>query len=321
MESMGDTHSASSLMSERFQSLPRAVIVAVGLLLVTGIAILDFSTSSRVVVSICYLLPVMLVAWATASTGCGLIVALTTFLAEPVGEMLTHYRYHSMPVAIWNGAMRLAVFCIVLLLMQRVRMLMGRLQEAALADELTGLANLRALREMAAKEIERSRRFNHPVTLAYVDIDDLKRVNDRAGHAAGNRVLISLATIARATTRSVDTVARVGGDEFVILMPETGPDTALLVADRLREAFSQAVKPQGVPSTCSIGLASFERPSASVDEMLATADELMYEAKAAGKDTLRLVHVESHLGETRSDNLVAMSSARQGTAQPASRRT
>jgi diguanylate cyclase (GGDEF)-like protein len=294
----------------RLARLPRAGMVAVGLVLIVAIAFLDHVTGPRIVLNVFYLLPVMLVAWATASTGCGLIVAVATFLVGPIEAALTGFRYDSLPVAIWNGAVRLAVFCIVLLLMARVRTLMSRLEEQALADELTGLANLRALRETVAREIERSRRFNHPMTLAYLDVDDFKAVNDRVGHDAGDRVLISLASVARATTRSIDTVVRVGGDEFVILMPETGAETALPVADRLREAFSRAVKVEGVPVTCSIGLASFERPPASVDEMLIAADELMYEAKAGGGDAVRQMDVDCRAAASQSGRVIAFAAGR-----------
>jgi diguanylate cyclase (GGDEF)-like protein len=294
-----------SLVAARFTRLPRPAIVAVGLVLITLIAYFDYLTGPRVLLNIFYLLPVMLVAWACGSSACGLIIAVGTFLVGPIEAMMTDFRDVSLPVAVWNGAVRLSVFCIVLLLMSRVRKLMSKLEEQALADELTGLANLRALRETAAVEIERSRRFDHPLSLAYLDIDDFKAVNDRVGHAAGDRVLVALASVAKATMRSVDMVARVGGDEFVILMPETGDETALPLADRLCAALSRAVKVEGVPVTCSIGLASFKRPPASVEEMLAAADELMYEAKAAGGDTVRAVEVASLVGAPRSGHVMA----------------
>jgi diguanylate cyclase (GGDEF)-like protein len=183
-----------------------------------------------------------------------------------------------------------------LYLMQQVRTLMSRLQERATVDDLTALANRRALCETVTGEIERSRRFHHHLSLAYLDIDNFKGVNDRAGHATGDRVLITLASVARATVRSVDTVARVGGDEFVILMPETGAAAASSLVERVREAFSRSAVVAGVPVTCSIGLATFGRIPASVEEMLDTADELMYEAKAAGGDIVRKGSADSRRG-------------------------
>jgi diguanylate cyclase (GGDEF)-like protein len=273
--------------------VPRPVVVALGLATVAAIAILDYMTGPQVLLSVFYLLPVMAVAWATRSTVCALIVASSTALIGPLEALLKGFVHISLAVAIWNGAMRLVMFCIVLYLLERMRLLVEQLQEQAMADALTGLANLRALREVIAHEIERSRRFNHPLALAYMDVDEFKQINDRDGHEAGNRVLVSLASVARATIRSVDTVARVGGDEFVVLMPETDAEAALPLADRLSEAFSRAVTFHDAPVTCSIGLASFERAPESVDQTLAAADALMYEAKAAGGNAVQAREVES----------------------------
>jgi diguanylate cyclase (GGDEF)-like protein len=289
--------------------LPRAVNVAVGLMLIAAIGVLDYLTGPQILLSIFYLLPVMFVAWSTESTECGLVVAAVSCAVGPAEALMTSFQYVTLPVAIWNAAVRLALFCIVLYLMQQVRTLMSRLQERATVDELTAVANLRALRETATGEIERSRRFHHHLTLAYLDIDDFKGVNDRAGHATGDRVLITLASVAHATVRSVDTVARVGGDEFVILMPETGASAALPLMERLREAFSRAAGAGGVPVTCSIGLATFERAPSCVEVMLGAADELMYEAKAAGGDTVRKGNADFRRGPEPS-RLVAFRRAR-----------
>jgi diguanylate cyclase (GGDEF)-like protein len=249
----------------------------------------------------------MLVAWATASTGYGLIVAVTSCLATPVDAAFTGFRPDSLLVALWNGLMRLAVFCIVLYLMQEARVLTVRLHEQAMTDELTGLANRRAFREVAAREIERSRRFAHELSLAYIDIDDFKGTNDRLGHDAGDRMLIALASLALATARSVDTVARLGGDEFVIIMPETGADAALPLVTRLREAFPRVARVGDATTTCSIGLASFAHTPDSVDQLLTAADALMYEAKAAGRDTVRHAVVQADPPDADSGRLLPFS--------------
>jgi diguanylate cyclase (GGDEF)-like protein len=276
----------------RLARLPGPAVVALGLVVVTGIALLDYMTGPQVLLSVFYLLPVMAVAWTTRSTIDGLIVACASAFVGPIEALLAGFAHISLPVAMWNGAMRLGLFCIVLYLLERMRLLVDQLQERAMVDELTGLANLRALREAIGREIERARRFNHPLALAYLDVDDFKRVNDHSGHVTGDRVLISLASVARATARSVDTVARVGGDEFVVLMPETGAAAALPLADRIREAFSRAVTFEDTPVTCSIGLAGFVLAPISGEELLAVADALMYEAKAAGGDTVQARDVE-----------------------------
>jgi diguanylate cyclase (GGDEF)-like protein len=125
------------------------------------------------------------------------------------------------------------------------------------------------------------------LSVAYLDIDDFKLIDDEHGHAEGDRVLQAFACLAAATIRSSDRFASVGGDEFVLLMPETTSEDALSIAQRL----SQVVAATGVSGEghigCSIGVATFEQFPGSVDELVSCADRLMYEAKESGKNALR----------------------------------
>jgi diguanylate cyclase (GGDEF)-like protein len=289
--SVRGSSSVSHSLLERLERLPRIAVLLLGLALVAGIAWLDYVTGPRLLLNVFYLLPVMLVAWVTASTAYGLIVVLATFLVGLLEAYLDGLHLYTLPVAAWNAGMRTAVFCIVLLLLAEVRKLVARLQQQSSTDELTGLANRRAFHAVAAREIERSRRYEHELSLAYLDIDGFKAVNDRNGHAVGDRVLVALAGLARATARSVDTVARLGGDEFVILMPETDAAAALPLAERLREACSQAAGTGRARVTCSVGVVTFERAPHDLEELLTSADALMYEAKAAGGDGVRQASV------------------------------
>jgi diguanylate cyclase (GGDEF)-like protein len=283
--------SVSNSLLERLQRLPRIAVLLLALALIAAIAWVDALTGPKLLLNVFYLLPVMLVAWATASTAYGLLAALATFVVGPLEAYLDGLHFYTLPVAVWNAGMRTAVFVIVLLLLAQVRRLVDRLQEQSFTDELTGVANRRAFLTVAAREIERSRRYAHDLSLAYLDIDGFKAVNDRHGHALGDRVLITLAGLARATARSVDTVARLGGDEFVILMPETDAGAALPLAERLREACAHAAGSGAPRITCSVGLVTFERAPRDVEELLTSADALMYEAKAAGGDGVRQASV------------------------------
>lgn len=281
---------ARSLL-ERLQLLPGLAVLLVGLMLILLISWLDWMTGPKVALNVFYLLPVMLVAWATASAAFGLVAALVTFLVGPVEAALDGFHFYSLPVAVWNAAVRTAVFCIVLVLLAKLRRLIIRLRDDSFTDELTGIPNRRAFVSVAAREIERSRRYNHQLSLAYLDIDGFKAINDRRGHAVGDRLLIALAGAAHATARTVDTVARLGGDEFVVLMPETGEEAALPLADRLREVCSQAAGAGEERVTCSVGVVTYEQPPADVRVLMSSADALMYEAKAAGGDEVRQASV------------------------------
>ena len=301
----------SSSVLMRLQQLPRIAVLLFGLAMIAAIAWLDSATGPKLLLNVFYLLPVMLVAWVTASTAYGLVAVLATFLVGPLETYLDGLSIYSLPVAAWNAGMRTAVFCIVLLLLAEVRELVARLQEQSLTDELTGVANRRAFLDVAAREIERSRRYKHELSLAYLDIDAFKAANDRFGHAVGDRVLIALAGVARATARSVDTVARIGGDEFVILMPETDALAALPLAERLCTACSRAAGLGAAPVTCSVGLVTFERAPDGVEELLTSADALMYEVKAAGGDGVRHASVGA-MRSTATDGLLLPFAQRSG---------
>ena len=139
----------SSSVLVRLQRLPRIAVLLLGLALIAAIAWLDSATGPKLLLNVFYLLPVMFVAWVTASTVYGLLAVLATFLVGPLEAYLDGLHFYSLPVAAWNAGMRTAVFCIVLLLLAEVRKLVARLQEQSLTDELTGVANRRAFLDVA----------------------------------------------------------------------------------------------------------------------------------------------------------------------------
>jgi diguanylate cyclase (GGDEF)-like protein len=157
-------------------------------------------------------------------------------------------------------------------------------QRLASTDALTGLFNARYLKGRIEEEVARAERYGHELALLIVDSDALKRVNDRLGHAAGNGLLVDLASAIRAHVRSTDLVARFGGDEFVVLMPETKIDAALVTAERIRAAAYTAAGAAGVERSVSVGAATYPRSAASADELFQRADSALYEAKRAGKN-------------------------------------
>ena len=157
----------------------------------------------------------------------------------------------------------------------------------ARVDSLTGVANSRYFFDLAEKEIERSRRYRHPLTLLYLDCDNFKNLNDNFGHQIGNRFLNLLATILQNNTRTIDIVARLGGDEFAILMPETGEQIVPQAIQRLHTRLVDALRKKGWPVTLSMGAAIYLDPPASADELIKSADRLMLQAKSEGKNRVQ----------------------------------
>jgi len=163
------------------------------------------------------------------------------------------------------------------------------LQRLATQDELTGALNARAFAERLGQELERNRRYNRPLALLYLDLDDFKTVNDRHGHHTGDAVLRLVADATRHAVRQSDIVGRLGGDEFAVLMPETEGGVAEAAATRLASGIRTVFR--GTPSvTASIGLVSTTNAAVTgAEELLRRADQAMYEAKRSGKD--RVVQV------------------------------
>jgi diguanylate cyclase (GGDEF)-like protein len=159
--------------------------------------------------------------------------------------------------------------------------------QLATHDALTELCNRRHFLELLDKEIARAERHARPLALAIVDVDHFKRVNDEHGHIAGDGVLKRIAEVLRAHVRGEDIAARIGGEEFAVLLPEESPAAARAFAEQLREAIAaETFAPGGVPRrmTVSIGLADLSATRATRSALMRAADEALYAAKEGGRN-------------------------------------
>jgi len=160
-------------------------------------------------------------------------------------------------------------------------------REQARTDELTGLANRRAFLEQGRVAIEQARRYQRPLALVLFDIDHFKRVNDTWGHAAGDEVLRCVAAAARRAARASDTPGRIGGEEFGMLLPETGAAEARVLAERLRNDIAALRVPwmdQSLAITCSFGVSECLEATADIEALLREADTALYRAKKEGRN-------------------------------------
>ncbi|MEX0745386.1 MAG: diguanylate cyclase [Phycisphaeraceae bacterium] len=166
----------------------------------------------------------------------------------------------------------------------RVQHLVERLAEAANTDHLTGLLNRRAFDEVLDRELERARRSASQLSLLVCDLDHFKQVNDRLGHQKGDVALERLSAVLNETKRRIDTTARMGGEEFALVLPETDPQGASMLAERVRTAVKRSFEADPVPFTMSIGVASFPNHGRTPDALLGAADQALYAAKALGRN-------------------------------------
>ena len=165
----------------------------------------------------------------------------------------------------------------------------GELRQEASVDAKTGLYNARHLRSALDAEIDRAIRYQRPLTLLVADLDFLRKVNNTYGHLAGDAVLAGIGEVLNEQLRTTDLAARFGGEEFVVVLPETPPSRGVQVAERIRRAVAEHAFERGrgldpIYVTVSIGLASFPADATTADELLNAADEAVYKAKAEGRN-------------------------------------
>jgi len=158
-----------------------------------------------------------------------------------------------------------------------------RLQQLASHDALTGVGNRRSMEEELSRAVEMARRERRPCGLAILDLDHFKRINDRYGHAAGDRALVDFVGLVRGATRKVDRLFRYGGEEFVLLLPAADGAALRAVADGLRQRIGESLHARGELITVSIGAAALQTDE-SWEAWLARADAALYQAKREGRD-------------------------------------
>lgn len=167
-----------------------------------------------------------------------------------------------------------------------LRCAMHRVQELALTDSLTGLPNRAAFLDALSRAIGRQRRDGQSFSLLYLDLDGFKALNDRAGHAEGDRALVEVGQVLRGVARRQDVSARLGGDEFALLLVEQDGAAAARVSERARAAIARAMEGRGV--SASVGGVVFHEPPADASAALRAVDAMMYAAKGAGGNRVSL---------------------------------
>jgi diguanylate cyclase (GGDEF)-like protein len=255
-----------------------------GLIFVAGVGIADFKTGSELAFSLFYLIPIVLVTW-FAGKKLGLVMCVISAITWFIADDLTGQAYSQPIIRYWNAAVRLGFFVVVTLLLPLLKEL-DREKEMARIDYLTGSANRRFFFEMAQRELDRSQRYKRPFTIAYIDLDDFKTVNDQWGHRVGDKLLCVVVDQARKYLRKTDTIARLGGDEFMLLLPETDQAASQVIVSRIQLALLDEMQRNNWPVTFSIGVLTCQHAQITIDDLIKKADELMYSVKKNGKNAV-----------------------------------
>ena len=271
--------------------MKHVTVPALALLLLAAIAWADFRLwPVDLATGLLYLIPVAVTAWwGPRWSPWAMLVASLAVLhvvdvdTTPLLRPATAY---------WNLAIRLVFFGTAVAFLRLTRTELSRETRLAATDPLTGALNVRRLHEELGREIGRLARGGAGFALGYLDLDNFKQVNDRLGHLAGDRLLQEIVAALRTVMRRSDLVARVGGDEFALLLPATDEAGARSVLEDLRTRLRSALAAHDPPVRFSAGAVVVTDPTTDAESVLHRADDLMYEAKRQGKDTAMVAVME-----------------------------
>ena len=250
---------------------------------------LDSVTGSELTFSLFYLIPVGVCVWYVGHRA-GVLLAIacaaTGLVADLNAQMLNQI------VPYWNAAIRLGLFLVVVALIGRLHQALREARRLAETDDLTGATNRRHFSVKLKRAIHDAATRRVPMTLAYMDLDHFKALNDQHGHEEGDAVLRAVAACVRAQLRASDTFARLGGDEFALVLPHTDDEGARVAIERLHSALQEAMREGGWSITFSIGVLTCDAPDTTVSALVQQADALMYQVKRSSRDAIAYARCE-----------------------------
>lgn len=270
-------------LDQRLRRFGQASILAMaasGVALVGGV---DYATGNELSFSLFYVGPVALATWYAGrrlGIGIAILSCITWYLAEVVDGK--GYAHPAIPV--WNAIVRLGFFVIIGILLSALRKRFFDEQQLARTDALTELFSRRAFEDRLRHDFSLAQRRQAALSLAYLDLDGFKAVNDTHGHAQGDRVLRTTSRVLRNFVRETDTAARIGGDEFALVFPDMDHHGAQRAITKLSGELQDALEAWRI--TCSIGVITVVEPRISPETAVAAADALMYEVKSSGKNAV-----------------------------------
>jgi diguanylate cyclase (GGDEF)-like protein len=227
-----------------------------------------------------YLLPISFVSWFCGKRyGVSVAILCTTFWS-------LHNIHPDFMITTWNVLSTFMFFSMIVLLLNKTKGLFENEKNLARTDTLTGAKNLRAFTEMVEHEMLRSEREIFPSSLAYIDLDNFKSINDTFGHEAGDQLLRSIVNTISQSLRKTDILGRLGGDEFAIFLPETDQASVEIVMQKVHLKLTMLMENLSYQTSVSVGVVTCEAGVHNLEKVISFADNLMYQVKSSGKNNV-----------------------------------
>lgn len=270
------------------------ILFTISLLSLILIGYVNIRTGAHISMLLLYAVPVLL-----SSRYCGrvegIVVALGATGSWLAANYLSRFPAESSAILSWNALTRFGILVLIaysVSLQTRLRSSLKREQMMANTDRLTGLLSTGAFRERVEEEMNRARRYNHPLSLAFIDLDDFKEVNDNQGHVRGDKLIQNAGATIVGSIRNTDIAGRIGGDEFAVLLPETGEEQARVAIGKLIDALDIMTSQSGWQVTASIGVVTCTEIDETYDALLEKAGTLRRRAKVKGKNAAEFMTLQ-----------------------------
>jgi diguanylate cyclase (GGDEF)-like protein len=283
---MGSGTRGNSELGSYFVNQHRGQWVALGSVLLLLVGAIDFGSGMKLRLTELYLVALLVLTWGMGRLF-GLLMAVLActswaYLEASGGAYLDNPR-----AVFWNWSAALFSFIVMVVALTELRRSLEDAHFQSRKDTLTGLVNKGGFYQVVSAEIEVCRRYKRTLSIAYIDCDNFKAVNDKFGHHVGDELLRVISKTMLRKLRSSDLPGRLGGDEFAVMLPETNAEACRMVIEMLQQRLLHEMKAHNWPVTFSIGIATFLRMPASIEDMVRQADKLMYAVKNSSKGAIK----------------------------------